>query len=341
MSPERILVRAPSWIGDAVMATPTLRALRGHFPSAEIVAEGRPGILELWRGLPSLDAFLPDPGTGLRGLGDRVDGLRRQRFDRAVLLPDSVRAALGPFLAGIPHRTGYARDPLRRALLTQTLRARRARGRPHPLPTVQRYLAIAEALGARALGTRTELRVPEAGRAGLAGRLQGLGIARHESLLVVAPGAGFGPSKRWPAERFAAAADALVRRYALRGLVAPGPGEEILARRVERASTAGLRALRGALGIGEWLALTERAQLVLANDAGARHVAVALGRPVVTLLGPTHPAHGHSDAAAQRVLRRPPPCSPCQRRTCPFDHGCMTAVSVEEVVAAAAELLGD
>lgn len=114
MKPDRILVRAPTWIGDAVMATPVLRALRGAYPQAEIVVEGRPLLAELLAGLDSFDRFLPDPGGGAIAMVSRAARLRRKGFDWAVLLPDSQRAALGPFLAGIPKRIGYARDRLRR-----------------------------------------------------------------------------------------------------------------------------------------------------------------------------------------------------------------------------------
>ena len=111
MNPDRILVRAPTWIGDAVMATPVLRALRHSYPHAEIVVEGRPLLAELLAGLDSFDRFLPDPGGGAIAMVSRAARLRREHFDWAVLLPDSQRAALGPFLAGIPKRIGYSARP--------------------------------------------------------------------------------------------------------------------------------------------------------------------------------------------------------------------------------------
>jgi heptosyltransferase-2 len=141
--PRRILVRLPNWVGDVVMATPALAALRGAHPDAQIVAEGRPYLAGLVRGLPSLDAFLPE----VRGTRARARSLRAERFDWALLLPDSVRSALAPFLARVPVRAGYARDPLRRALLTHRLAPPSEGGRRVPISMVERYLRITRVLG--------------------------------------------------------------------------------------------------------------------------------------------------------------------------------------------------
>ena len=149
MPPRRILVRLPTWAGDAVMATPALRALRTAHPEAHLAVEGRPALEGLLRGLPSLDAFLPDAG----GLWRRVAALRGSAFDWAVLLPDSARAALAPWLARVPRRVGFARDPLRRALLTDPLDPPRepdGRRRPIPMPMMispsSRWLSLSTLL---------------------------------------------------------------------------------------------------------------------------------------------------------------------------------------------------
>ena len=131
--PRRILVCLPSWVGDAVMATPALRALRAAHPGAWIGAVGRPALEGLLAGLPSFDAFLP---VASRGLRERTRALRAARADVAVLLADSPRAALAPFLARIPCRTGYARDPLRRLLLTDALAPPRENGRRLPISMI-------------------------------------------------------------------------------------------------------------------------------------------------------------------------------------------------------------
>jgi heptosyltransferase-2 len=340
--PARILVRAPTWVGDAVMATPALRALRAAHPAAEIAVEGRPVLGDLLRGLPHFDEFLGDDGRGIPGVLGRARALRGRRFDWAVLLPDSVRAALGPCLAHIPRRVGYARDPLRRVLLTEALLPPAdAAGRRLPIPMVERYLRITRHLGCPDRGAHEELAVDAEVAASLDEDLARRGVGPDEEVLAVTPGAGFGPSKLWPPEHFASACDELARRFGLRPVLAPAPDEIGIARAVAgRAREPIVCRADPAVTLEELKALVARARLVLSNDTGPRHVAVALGRPVVVLMGPTDPRHTACNLERQRVLRAEVECSPCQLKVCPIDHRCMTRLGPERVVQAAAELLG-
>ena len=334
--PARILVRAPTWVGDAVMATPALRALRAAHPSAEIVVEGRPALAPLLGALPGIDAYLADAGV----LAARTRALRAGRFDWAVLLPDSVRAALGPFLARIPRRTGYARDPLRRALVTEALQAPRSGRRRLPLAGVERYLRITRQLGCPDRGRELELCVEPRAREQAALRLAAQGVGPEDDVLLVTPGASYGPSKRWPPAHFARACDGIARRLGLRPVVAPAPGEAELARAVaEQAATPLTLLLDPPLNLAELAALVERARLVLSNDTGPRHLAAALDTPVVVVIGPTNPIHSASEFRDQRVLRENVPCSPCQLRVCPIDQRCLTRIGPERAVAAAESLL--
>jgi len=340
-SPRRILVRIPTWVGDAVMATPVLRALRAAHPEAEIVAEGRPMLQALLRGLPSFDRFLDDPRAGLAGLVARTRRLRTEGFDWAVLLPDSQRAALAPALTRIPRRAGYARDPLRRLLLTDALPVPRHDGKRVAVPMTERYLRITRALGVPDRGQALELVVSDAARERVAKLLARAGVAADEPIVVVTPGANFGGSKLWPTEHFAAACDGLRRRRGLRAVLSPGPEELSIAREIAAASREGAVALVDpSPGLEELKALVERSALVLTNDTGPRHVAVALGRPAVVVMGPTDPAITHQHMERQRVLREEVSCSPCQLKRCPIDHRCMTRLQPERAIAAAEELLG-
>jgi heptosyltransferase-2 len=337
-SPTRILVRLPTWVGDAVMATPALRALRVGHPSAEIVVEGRPLLGDLMRGVDSFDTFLADDGHGVLSRRRR---LAERRFELAVLLPDSLRAALAPFLARIPQRVGYARDPLRRALLTDALRPPRENGRRLPIPMLERYLAITRRLGCEDAGDHLDLAVDPEAVERVDKQLSQNGVGTDEGLLVVTPGAGFGPSKLWPPEHFARACDAIAREHGLRPVLAPAPNEVEIAGRIAARSEVRPVSLGGArFGIAELKALIARAQLVLSNDTGPRHIAVALDRPVVVLMGPTDPRHTATHLARQRVLREPVACSPCQRPTCPIDQRCLRRIDPERAAAAATELLG-
>jgi heptosyltransferase-2 len=318
------------------MATPALAALRAAHPRAEIVAEGRPYLAGLVRGLPSLDAFLPEQ----RKVRARARALRREGFALAVLLPDSVRSALAPFLARIPVRAGYARDPLRRALLTHALPPPEQGGRRVPISMIERYLRITRQLGCPDAGTRTALAVDPGAREAVAKRLAEAGLAPGARTLVVTPGASFGSSKLWPPAHFAAACDGIARRHGLAVVLAPGPGEEALAREIAGAMEARALVLADPpTSLGELVALVSGAALHLGNDTGPRHIAVALGVPTVVLIGPTDPRHTAHQLERQRVLREEVACSPCGLKSCPIDQRCMTRIAPERVMAAAAELL--
>jgi heptosyltransferase-2 len=338
-NPRRILFRSPNWVGDAVMATPALRALRGAHPDAEIALEAPPYLEALYRGLPTYDAFLP-AARGAREVLARAAALRASGFDWAVLLPDSPRAALAPFLARIPRRVGYARDPLRAALMSERLPTPRQGGRRLPLPMVDRYLAITRALGCPDRGDDLTLCVDPLVAEDVAKRLARCGVGPHDALLAVTPGAAFGASKRWPAEHFARACDEIARRRGLCPVLAPAPGEVAIARDVAaRMEERAVALVDPPLDLAALKAVIARSRLLLSNDTGPRQIAVALGCPVVVVMGPTDPRHTSRHQELQRVLREDVPCAPCQLKICPIDHRCLTQLSPQRAVAAAEELL--
>ena len=339
MAPQRIFVRSPNWVGDAVMATPALRALRAAHPDADIALEAPPHLEDLYRGLPIYDAFLP-AARGLRGVLARALALRAGSFDWAVLLPDSPRAALAPFLARTPRRIGYARDPLRRALINERLPIAREGGRRRPLPMVDRYLAITRALGCPDRGDDLALCVDPPIAEGVAKRLAQCGVGPDDEVLAVAPGASFGESKLWPAEHFARACDEIARRRGLRPVLAPAPDETAIARDVaSRMKERAVALVDPPLDLAALKALIARSRLLLSNDTGARQIAVALDCPTVVVMGPTDPRHTARHQGLQRVLREDVTCAPCHLEVCPSDHRCMTQLSPERAVAAAEELL--
>ncbi len=267
--------------------------------------------------------------------------LRDDAFDWAVLLPDSVRAAVGPRLAGVPRRAGYARDPARRALINDVVPLPRdARGQRLPIPMVERYLRITRNLGCRDQGEHVELAVAPDDAERVAGELRAAGVTSGQGIAVVSPGASFGPSKLWPTEHFAEACNRLERELGLRAVVASAPDELPLARAlVERTDHAVLWRPDGSATLGALKALVARSALTLSNDTGTRHVAVALGVPTVVLMGSTDPRHTACNLKQQRVLREDVDCSPCQKKVCPIDHRCMTRVTTDRVVAEARSLL--
>jgi heptosyltransferase-2 len=322
------------------MSTPALRALRHAQPQAEIVLCGRPWVGELLAGIDSFDRFVCEPPRSLRATWAHAVALRRERFDWAVLLPDSVRVALGPFLARIPVRIGYARNALRQALLTQALAPPRTPdGARRPMSMIERYLDIVRPLGCADAGQGLDLVIDPAAAERVHERLERAGVGEAD-LLVVCPGAHYGASKLWPPEYFARACDLLSER-GLKTVLAPGPGETEIARAIAGAMKAAVvNLVEPVIGLPELAALLARARLLLVNDTGPRQMAVAVGTPVVTVMGPTDPRHTQHLLDRQRVLREDVECSPCHLKTCPIDHRCMTRLQPERVVAAAAELLG-
>jgi heptosyltransferase-2 len=341
-APRRILVRCPNPVGDAVMATPALRAVRRAHPRAEIVLMGLPANEVLLRGVESFDRYLRIEDKSLRATLARVRGLRAQRFDWALVLPDSPRAALDAFLAGIPRRAGYARDVLRRVLVTDALEAPHENGRRMPFSMIERYLRITRLLGCPDAGETLDLVVDAASERRVADRLDALGVAKDERVLLVTPGASYGGSKLWPPAHFARACDEIRRRFGLHPVLVPAPNADEIAivREVAAAMRERCTPLVDRPGTLEDLkALIARATLLLTNDTGPRHIAVALDRPVITLIGPTDPRHTGHLLERQRVLQESFDCVPCGKKVCPIDHRCMVRLSPERVVDAAADLL--
>lgn len=325
------------------MATPALRALRRAQPQAEISLLGPAHHAGLLSGLDSYDRFLPIGGKRLGETLARLRALRGRCFDWALLLPDSTRVALEAWLAGARRRAGYGRDPLRRRLLSECIDPPMEGGRRVPFSMIERYLRITRLFGVADAGRSLDLRVDALATERVTARLAARGVRASEALVVIAPGAAFGPSKLWPVRHFARACDLLQQRFGLLPVLvgAPDDAETRIVGEVASRTQQRCISLADAEGDLEDLkALIAAAALVVCNDAGARHVAVALGRPVITLMGPNDPRHTHHLLERQRVLHEEVDCRPCGRPICPIDHRCLEKLSPERVVKAAEELLG-
>jgi len=342
LHPDRIVVFAPNPVGDAVMFTPTLRAIRARFGSAGIVLAARAGAAAV---------LTPNPWTeGVIELGvcpvHPVPRLRRGRYELAVLGPNSLRSAVTARLSGAKRRLGYARDG-RGWLLTDRLPAPRdAEGRLIVPPAIDYYLKLAEALGADVSDRRMELAVADADADAARTMLIDAGCDAMRPLVMLNPGASFGPSKLYPADRFAAVADALVERRGVQVVINAGPGEQAVAEAVEASMTSAplLNLARASNSLGLVKALAAKVDVVITNDTGARHIAAAQGAGVVTIFGSTDPDRTTIDYPLDRIIRTDVPCGPCQKKRCglpagPEHHQCMTNITPQTVVEAAEALL--
>ncbi|MET0554365.1 MAG: lipopolysaccharide heptosyltransferase II [Vicinamibacteria bacterium] len=324
-APERILVRAPNWLGDVVLSLPALRDLARSFPRARLEVLARPAVAELYGAVAEVHGARLAAGT-------RADAAAvRGAFDLGVLFTNSFGSALALRLGGVPERWGYATE-VRGPLLTRRARVPAAvRGRSQ----VYYYRAMLAGLGLRVSAE------PDASLAAPAHwREAALRLLGSGPWVGLNPGAAYGAAKRWPAARFAATGDALAERTGARVVVLGTASERPLADAVAAAMRHPARVLAGETRLSELVGVLSHLQLLVTNDSGPMHVASALGTPVVAVFGPTDEREtAPAGPGRKRIAREPVPCAPCGLRACPIDHACMRRVSAEGVAALALELL--
>lgn len=338
-----IAVFLPNWIGDAVMATPALRALREHFCDSRVIGVLKPYIAGVLEGSPWFDdlVFLDSKGDAAQRWRAVAARLRRERIDLAVLFANTFRSAWVAWLAGCGCRIGYARYG-RSLLLTDRLQPLcDLRGGRVPCPILDEYNALAERAGCPRPSKRLELFTTPRDEASADTVWKGAGFGPETSVVCLNPGAAFGSAKHWPLEYFAELAGSLHDRSGQHVLVLCGPGEQEMARQIVRsADRPQVHTLADyTLSLGLTKACIKRAALLVTTDSGPRHFAAAFGRPVVTLFGPTHIAWTETYYARAVNLQKKVDCGPCQRRVCPLDHRCMKLLSAQEVFQESVDLL--
>jgi heptosyltransferase-2 len=327
-----ILVVAPSWIGDMVLAQPLLKLLHARHSGLALDVLAPRWTLPLLDRMPEVRRAIESPfAHGDLKLGDRRRlgrKLAQERYDQAIVLPNTFKSALTPFFAGIPARTGYIGE-LRHWLLND---ARKLDEKRFP-QLAQRYAALALPRGeSLPLPLPTlALRVDEAARRAVMGRL---GLDRGKPAAALCPGAEFGPAKRWPARYFAELAQGLAAHGCAVWLIGSQNDRQAGAD-IEQAAGGVCRNLCGETTLTEAIDLLASCSLVVSNDSGLMHVAAALGRPLVALYGSSSPAYTPPLSADARILQLDLPCSPCFQRVCPLGHfNCMMQLTPDKVLAA-------
>jgi heptosyltransferase-2 len=337
----RILVRAPNWVGDVVMATPGLRALRAHYRDAHITVQIRPGLEGLLGACPYVDEVIPVTSyhRGLAAIVAEGRGLANEaRYDLGICLPDSFSSALLMRAARVKKIVGY-RGGLRSPLLSDPVTQPREWGARKMVARERFVLGLTQALGCKDRGTHLELFTSSEEKADADIVMHKHKVGAGDAVVVLAPGASFGASKCWPVESFANVGDAL-QAYGVRVVLLGSPAEAALTAKVAAAMKEPPVDLAGCLTLGGAKALIRRSSLVVCNDAGARHIASAFGVPSIVFFGPTSLEKTNLNLESVAVLQTDDSCRPCYKRECPIDHRCMTGIAPDRVIEIAREALG-
>lgn len=326
------LVIAPQWIGDAVMTEPLLRRL--HARGEQLTVGALPWVAPVYRAMPQVAEVIEFPFAhgGLqfrerRAIAKRMEG----RFDKAYVLPNSLKSALLPFLASIPERIGYFGEA-RIGLLTHRLK--NPKNKP---PMVAFYSALSGERGLEA--DRPQLQM---GDADIDKTLAGLGLGlRRGAYYVFAPGAEYGPAKRWPARHFAELAIKLDRPVVLLGSGKEAALCNEIASPVNAARAGQCLNFAGTTSLLQALCLIAASKATVSNDSGLMHVAAAFGVPQVAIFGSSSPLHTPPLSDKARVLwlkddpayQPPLDCAPCFERECPLGHTrCLNDIGAQRVL---------
>ena len=331
---ERILVRSTNWVGDAVMSIPALEALRARFPRAEIVLLSKPWVSELYWHHPAVNRQIiykpKSEHRGPLGFARLIRELRAERFDAAVLFQNAFQAAWMAWRARIPLRIGYARDG-RSWLLHDAIEPPLPAAYGHQVYYYLQLLFRAGLISNPPPVGEIRLRLTEAEKDGAERKLDALGLSGPRFLVALAPGASFGPAKRWLPERFGGLADRLIGALDADVLIFGSAEERRLAEDIASVMKHTPVIVAGETSLRELLALMARCRLIVANDSGSMHLAAALGIPLVAIFGSTDERSTGPVGRRVRIVKHEVECSPCGRRACPIDFRCMTGISVEEV----------
>ncbi len=329
--PGRVLVRAPNWLGDAVLALPAIAAIRRHFPGAHLAVAGPAPVAAVFR-----EVTAAQPDQIIEVAADRraaLTTIRAGHFDLGILLPNSFQSAWELRRAGVPDRWGYATSG-RGVLLTRRSTRERTRGVRHH---ADYFRALAHGLGIAVDERPPHVTASPATRAQADALLAQLRVPPNATIVGLAPGAAYGQAKQWPPDRAAALAARLVRERDATCLVLGASHDRLTARAMEswlraRAPETLARVidLTGRTSVSGLVGVIERCRAVVSNDSGAMHVAAAVGRPVIAIFGPTD-ERSTSPVGGHVVLTAPVFCRPCMLRDCPIDHRCMTRITIDQV----------
>jgi heptosyltransferase-2 len=328
----RVLVVAPSWIGDTLLAQPLFARLHQKLPGLKLDALAPAWTAPVLARMPQIDEVIESPfAHGELKLLDRWRlgrQIRSVRYDQAIILPNSFKSALVPWFADIPLRVGFLGES-RYGVLNI-----RHRLDAEALPLMaERYAKLAEAPESPPVRPLRAVRL-EVNQANLVISLSRLGLSRSRPIAALCPGAEYGPAKRWPTRHFAALAGALAGRGFSVWLIGSARDKQVADEIAAQGNKAVLN-LCGRTDLGAAIDLMSLASVVISNDSGLMHIASALGRPLVALYGSSSAEHTPPLAPDAKIVKIDIECSPCFARECPLGHfRCMNDLRPDLVLAA-------
>jgi heptosyltransferase II len=335
---HRILIIAPNWIGDAVMSQPLLAAIKTSYPHAVIDVLATPWVAPVYRACSEVTELIEaDLRHGQLQWGTRralAAQIKKRNYASCYVLPNSLKSALIPWLANIPVRVGYQGE-LRRFLLTET---KANSPKTQRIPMVEHYANLCAPSRNSDAAIRVPQLTPTASALEVAcTRLQAAGI-QTDTLVVLCPGAEYGPSKRWPAAHFAALAQSILKATSNASVVLLGsPSDRAIGDAIVSASASQGRIFNwcGATLLDEAIAIIGMSCNLVSNDSGLMHIGAALQIPQVAIFGSSDPNHTPPNSVKATIISLHLQCSPCHQRVCPLGHlNCLNQISPERVFAA-------
>jgi heptosyltransferase-2 len=333
---DKILIRGTNWIGDAILTLPAVAAIRATYPQAHIAVLVKPWVADVYGFFSAVDEVIIyenkfDTPTGVFRLARMLKG---KKFEAAILLQNAIEAAIIVLAAGIPLRAGYDSDA-RGLLLTHRVHRTEEIRKVHQ---IDYYLEMVKALGCVSVDREMHLETK-------INPLDAQDILRkfipeiNKLIIGIAPGATYGPAKRWFPDRFAAVVDKLDEHFSSQGIILGGKSDWEVAQEVQKLARTKLINLAGKTTLREAIYLISQCRLFISNDSGLMHIAGALNIPTIALFGSTNPATTAPAGNKSTIVRREVSCSPCLKETCPTDFRCMRLISVEDVFKAAQNLV--
>ena len=342
---KKILVRGTNWIGDAVMSIPALRELRRIFPDSHISLHTRSWAYGLFKDADFIDEVVTfdKHRWAAKDVYDNSQFLKDDKFDLAILFPNSFESALTSFLTRVPMRFGFNKD-VRGLLLTDPIAVPEWKSRRHE---IFYYLYLVAEIEKRLLGRDTvsqgvpdaSLPVSEERRSAARDTFRQHGVEAGKNVVVLGTGSANSRAKRWPADRFAKINDKLQEDMDAEVILLGSRDESIVAAEVASLCKKAPIDLTGKTELDEAAAILAVSDLMITNDMGLAHVSPAVGAPTIVLFGPTNPETTRPYSKNAEIIRNIVECSPCTFRDCPIDHRCMTGITVDEVFRTAAGVL--